>query len=105
MIDQNELLQCNDDIVKTTSVFNFTKVASTTGYLFFYERTESSSSSSVNTELYFTVNNKEEELIKHLWAAIDDKNMHSVAVRDDRTNDFLTHDQLAMINSMPKQST
>ena len=59
---------------------------------------------SLDSEISFTVNDKEEKLIKHLWAAINDKNLHSVALQDNRTDDFLTFSQLAMINSDPKQS-
>ena len=50
----------------------------------------------------FNVTENEKKFVRRLWDSCNERNLTSVALRDENTHNFLTFDNLAMINSNPK---
>ncbi len=102
------IIEFNDTFVQQESGLSFNNKVSAMGYLFFYENQDSKTLLTdldlKSNENHFRVSTNEEKFVSVLWASCDEKNLHSVALREERTKDFLSFHQLAMINSIPKPS-
>lgn len=99
-------MEFNDERVQKLSTMDFMRQASKNGYLFYYQQIDLNSQEILdfNSAPYhrFTVAKKEEEFIRIVRASLNEKNLHSVAVRDDQTKNYLSFYQLAMIDGNPR---